>query len=91
MLIYASVMFTFLSLVRRSVPDRTALLERLAPAPEVVVDSLLARFTETPRGSTTCVAYCLHVISAHMGMQGPDDKRQRNELPNSPIRPLFEG
>jgi len=53
MLIYASVMFTFLGIVKRAVPDRTALLERLAPAPEVVVDGLLARFTETPRGSTT--------------------------------------
>ncbi|KAH9958750.1 Rpa49 subunit specific to nuclear RNA polymerase I [Russula dissimulans] len=52
-LIYASVMFTLLSVARRAVPERTVLLERLAPAPEVVVDGLLARFTETPRGSTT--------------------------------------
>lgn len=59
MLIYASVMFAFHGVARRSVPERTVLLERLAPAPEVVVDGLLARFTETPRGSTKCVGYCL--------------------------------
>jgi len=52
MLIYASVMFAFRGVAGRRVPERTALLERLAPAPEVVVDGLLARFTETPRGST---------------------------------------
>ncbi|KAF8496162.1 Rpa49 subunit specific to nuclear RNA polymerase I [Russula emetica] len=52
MLIYASVMFAFRGVAGRNVPERTALLERLVPAPEVVVDGLLARFTETPRGST---------------------------------------
>ncbi|KAI9454084.1 RNA polymerase I associated factor A49-like protein [Russula earlei] len=52
MLIYTSMMFTFLGVARRVVPDRTTLLERLAPSPEVVVDGLLSRFTETPRGST---------------------------------------
>ncbi|KAF8259326.1 Rpa49 subunit specific to nuclear RNA polymerase I [Lactarius quietus] len=52
MLIYASVMFTFRGVVERSVPDRDVILERLAPAPEPVVDGLLTRFTETPRGST---------------------------------------
>ncbi|KAH9003792.1 RNA polymerase I associated factor A49-like protein [Lactarius hatsudake] len=51
MLIYASVMFTFHGVVRRSVPDRAVISERLAPAPEAVVDGLLSRFTETPRGS----------------------------------------
>jgi DNA-directed RNA polymerase I subunit RPA49 len=62
MLIYASVMFAFRGAAGRNgnVPERTALLERLAPAPEVVVDGLLARFTETPRGSTKCVGYRLH-------------------------------
>ncbi|KAN0142082.1 RNA polymerase I associated factor, A49-like protein [Lactarius tabidus] len=50
-LIYASVMFTFRGVVGKSVPDRTVILERLAPAPEAVVDGLLSRFTETPRGS----------------------------------------
>ncbi|KAH9966192.1 Rpa49 subunit specific to nuclear RNA polymerase I [Lactifluus volemus] len=49
--IYASVMFTFRGIAGRNVPDRTVLLERLAPAPEIVVDGLLSRFTETPRGS----------------------------------------
>ncbi len=62
MLIYASVMFAFRGVAGRSVPERTALLERLAPAPEVVVDGLLARFTETPRESTKCVAYFLYDI-----------------------------
>lgn len=51
MLIYASVMFTFHGVLRKSVPDRTVILERLAPAPDAVVDGLLSRFTQTPRGS----------------------------------------
>ena len=46
------MMFTFRGVAGRSVPERTVILERLVPAPEVVVDGLLARFTETPRGST---------------------------------------
>lgn len=29
--------------------------ERLAGVPPVVIESLLARFTETPRGSSECV------------------------------------
>jgi DNA-directed RNA polymerase I subunit RPA49 len=62
MLIYTSVMFAFRSAAGRNVPERTALLERLAPAPEVVVDGLLARFTETPRGSTKYVGYFFHDI-----------------------------
>lgn len=66
MQIYASVMFAFRGIVGRNVPERTALLERLAPAPEVVVDGLLARFTETPRGSTKCVNYYLYDISAQV-------------------------
>jgi DNA-directed RNA polymerase I subunit RPA49 len=65
MLIYASVMLAFRGVAGRSVPERTALLERLAPAPEVVVDGLLARFTETPRGSTKCVGYCLYDMLTH--------------------------
>jgi DNA-directed RNA polymerase I subunit RPA49 len=55
MLIYASVMFTFRGVAGRNVPDRAVLLERLAPAPEIVVDGLLSRFTETPRGSAKYV------------------------------------
>lgn len=69
MLIYASVMFAFRGAAERSVPERTALSERLAPAPEVVVDGLLARFTETPRGSTKCVNYYLHDI-LNLGLSG---------------------
>ncbi|KAI9451427.1 RNA polymerase I associated factor A49-like protein [Lactarius psammicola] len=52
MLIYASMMFTFRGVVVRNVPDRAVISERLAPAPEAVVDGLISRFTETPRGST---------------------------------------
>jgi len=51
MLIYASVMFTFRGVIGGSVPDRTVILERLTSVPEAVVDGLLSRFTETPRGS----------------------------------------
>lgn len=69
MLIYASVMFAFRGVAGRSVPERTVLLERLTSAPEVVVDSLLARFTETPRGSTKCVNYYLHII-LNLGLSG---------------------
>jgi DNA-directed RNA polymerase I subunit RPA49 len=70
MLIYASVMFAFRSAAGRNgnIPERTALLERLAPAPEVVVDGLLARFTETPRGYAKCVGHRLHdCLDAHVG------------------------
>jgi hypothetical protein len=62
MLIYASVMFAFRGVAGRSVPERTALLERLAPASEVAIDGLLARFTEVPRGSTKCVNHHLYDI-----------------------------
>lgn len=65
MLIYASVMFAFHGVAGRSVPERTALLERLSPAPEVVVDGLLARFTEIPRGSTKCIVHCLRDMLTH--------------------------
>ena len=67
MLIYTSVMFTFRGVVGRSVPDRTVILERLAPAPEAVVDGLLSRFTETPRGSEKCVVCPPCIILAYTG------------------------
>lgn len=69
MLIYASVMFAFRGVAGRNVPERTVLLERLTSAPEVVIDGLLARFTETPRGSTKCVNYYLHII-LNLGLSG---------------------
>ena len=69
MLIYASVMFAFRGVAGRNVPERTVLLERLTSAPEVVIDGLLARFTETPRGSTKCVNYSLHII-LNLGLSG---------------------
>ena len=69
MLIYASVTFAFRGVALRNVPERTALLERLAPAPEVVVDGLLARFTETARGSAKCVNHHLHDI-LNLGLSG---------------------
>lgn len=77
MLIYASVMFTFRGVIERSVPDRTVILERLTPAPEAVVDGLLSRFTETPRGSTQCVLCpLLRNILAYPGTQGTNDNRK---------------
>jgi A49-like RNA polymerase I associated factor len=76
MLIYASVMFAFRGVAGRNVPDRTALLERLAPAPEIVVDGLLSRFTETPRGSTKCVRCHFLRLLAHVSFQGTDDERK---------------
>ncbi len=76
MLIYALMMFTFRGVVGRSVPDRTVISERLAPAPEAVVDGLLSRFTETPRGSTKCVECPLRIILAYTGIQGTDDNRK---------------
>jgi DNA-directed RNA polymerase I subunit RPA49 len=69
MLIYASAMFAFRGITGRSVPERTALLERLAPTPEVVVDGLLARFTETPRGFTKYVNYYFNDI-LNLGLSG---------------------
>ena len=73
MLIYASVMFTFYGVAGRSVPDRAVMLGRLAPAPEAVIDGLLSRFTETPRGSSKCVVCLLHIILAYAGTQVTDD------------------
>src|ERR1700677_5243827 len=60
-------MFTFRGVVGKSVPDRTVILERLAPAPEAVVDGLLSRFTETPRGSAKCVMCPLRIMLAYIG------------------------
>ncbi|KAH9989553.1 RNA polymerase I associated factor, A49-like protein [Russula vinacea] len=40
---------------REKCPGKDCIIGASVPAPEVVVDSLLARFTETPRGSTKCV------------------------------------
>ena len=75
MLVYASIMFAFRGVAGRNVPERTVILERLAPAPEVVVDGLLARFTETPRGSTVWVCLYHLVIWLTWCVQAPDDKR----------------
>ena len=60
-------MFTFRGVVGKNVPDRTVILERLAPAPDAVVDGLLSRFTETPRGSTQCVMCPIRIMLAYMG------------------------
>ena len=49
----------FRSATGKAVPERRALLERLSPTPEVVVDGLLTRFTEKARGSTKFVNYML--------------------------------
>lgn len=60
-------MFTFREVVGKNVPDRAVILERLAPAPEAVVDGLLSRFTDTPRGSTKCVMCPLRIMLAYIG------------------------
>lgn len=91
MLIYASVMFTFHGVAGRSVPDRTVISERLAPAPEAVIDGLLSRFTETPRGSSKCVLSPLHTILANTGTQGADDNRKSDQPSHPPILALLEG
>ncbi|ETW79765.1 hypothetical protein HETIRDRAFT_440794 [Heterobasidion irregulare TC 32-1] len=52
MLIYITTLMAFRSATGKAVPERRALLERLSPAPEVIVDGLLTRFTEKARGST---------------------------------------
>ncbi|KAI0063354.1 Rpa49 subunit specific to nuclear RNA polymerase I [Artomyces pyxidatus] len=51
LIICVATMLAFRNSAHKSVPDRATLLERLL-VPEVVVDGLLARFTETARGST---------------------------------------
>ena len=60
-------MFTFRGVVGKKVPDRTVILERLAPAPDAVVDGLLSRFTETPRGFTQCVMCLVRIMLAYIG------------------------
>jgi hypothetical protein len=69
-------MFTFHGVARRGVPDRTVILERLAPAPDAVIDGLLSRFTETPRGSSKCVVCLLDTLLAYTDTQGTDDNRK---------------
>ncbi len=70
-------MFAFHGVVRISVPERTVILERLAAAPEAVIDGLLSRFTETPRGSTKCVVPPPITLSClTLGTQSTDDDRK---------------
>ncbi|THH13487.1 hypothetical protein EW146_g6740 [Bondarzewia mesenterica] len=52
LLFYIATMLAFRATTGKSVLERRALLDQLSPAPEVVVDGLLSRFTEKARGST---------------------------------------
>ncbi|KAI0312268.1 RNA polymerase I associated factor A49-like protein [Amylostereum chailletii] len=52
MLVYIASLISFRNLSTRNVPERASLLEKMAPAPEVVVDGLLSRFSETARASS---------------------------------------
>ncbi|KAI0052437.1 RNA polymerase I associated factor, A49-like protein [Auriscalpium vulgare] len=53
MLMCIAAMITFRGAVERSVPEKAKLLDRMSPIPEVLIDGLLARFTETARGSAS--------------------------------------
>ena len=54
-LIYIAILFAFRAAIGNSPPERPKLIERMSPIPEVIVDALLARFTESARGSSKCV------------------------------------
>ena len=53
-LFYISCMFAFRRVVSRA-RDRKVLHEKMPMVPDKIVDSLIARFTETTRGSTKYV------------------------------------
>lgn len=48
-------MFAFRRLVDRRIVEKDQFHEKMAGVPSIIVDSLLARFTEVSRGSTTYV------------------------------------
>ncbi|KAI0031466.1 Rpa49 subunit specific to nuclear RNA polymerase I [Vararia minispora EC-137] len=52
---YIAAMFNFRRAASgpRGAPERAELLKKMERTPEIVVDGLLSRFTETPRGSST--------------------------------------
>ncbi|TFY80647.1 hypothetical protein EWM64_g3361, partial [Hericium alpestre] len=51
-LAYIAAMLSFRALAGgKDVPERKSIVDRLSPTPEIVVDSLLARFTEKLRGT----------------------------------------
>ena len=53
-LFYISCMFTFKRVVSRA-HDRESLRKKMTMVPDRIVDGLIARFTETTRGSTKYV------------------------------------
>lgn len=64
-LYYICVMLAFRT-VSRDIIEKDKLYEKLAGVPPMVIDSLVVRFTETPRGTTTyeiidCSCFVLNV------------------------------
>ena len=57
LLFYISSMLAFRITTSRGRIDKPKLYEKLSRVPTVVVDGLVARFTETSRGSSTSVIY----------------------------------
>ena len=53
-LIYISVMMSFRNLTLRKF-NKSAIYDKLSSVPSIIIDGLLSRFTETPRGSTEFV------------------------------------
>lgn len=53
MLAFVAALLTFRAIAGKHVPERERLLEKMTPAPEIVVDGLLSRFTENARGSAS--------------------------------------
>lgn len=50
-LMYISIMMYFRNLTIRKF-DKSTIYEKLSAVPSIVIDGLMSRFTETPRGST---------------------------------------
>ncbi|KAA1474187.1 RNA polymerase I associated factor, A49-like protein [Dentipellis sp. KUC8613] len=52
LLIYIAAMLSFRAITGgKAVPERDAIVEKMSPTPEIVIDSLISRFTEKLRGS----------------------------------------
>lgn len=50
-LMYISIMMSFRNLTSRKF-DKSTVYKKLSAVPSIIIDGLLSRFTETPRGST---------------------------------------
>ena len=53
--------------------DKAAIQQKLSIVPSIVIDGLLSRFTETPRGSMEYVHYTLLIAAVLTAFQSTKD------------------